>query len=128
MGNSEETKTEEQLHEENHREIATRLGSEFAKISRTFLPVMGEALGRTEKDITFGCTVTMRRGKDRLVICKIKANEPKIPTEPIEPVHFVCERSKIGEQMAFVWPGTLKSFRAELADRDVRPDQKPGDE
>lgn len=117
------------LEASNLRDIALRIGTQFAAITQEFLPVVGEAIVRSDREISFGCTIKLRRRKnDRLVICKIVAHEPKIPTHQIDDIHFILERASEGTQLTFLWPGTLKEMNEELQNRDEKPEPEPGDD
>jgi hypothetical protein len=93
------------------KEIANRLGSAFAVISYEFLPAVTEALGRSEKTISFGVTVGLKK-EGGVITGKIQAHEPKIPTPSRDPVHFCLNRSSEG-QLSFLFDGTLREMRSE---------------
>lgn len=111
-------------------EISVRLGSAFSVIAKQFLPAVTEALERVEndKEISFGCSVKMKL-EAGIVSCRIISHEPKIPTPTIEPQHFLLQRNDEG-QLSFLFSGSLKEMRVELANRDVKPEDDgyaPGD-
>lgn len=128
MSETEETKIELTA---DAKEICTRLGTAFSVISAGFMPAVVEAIERVEpgKEISFGCTVKMKK-EAGVIVSRLLSNEPKIPTPAHEPIHFLLERDDKG-QLSFLFPGTLKEMRAELAERDIKPDPDddytPGD-
>ena len=103
-------------------EICKRLGTHFALLTKDFMPAVTEAIDRVDndKEISFGCTVKMKR-EAGVISCKMLANEPKIPTPAQLPVHFLLNRNDEG-QLSFLFSGTLKEMRLELAERDIKPD------
>ncbi len=112
------------------REIANRLGSAFAVVVSGFLPAATEALGRTDKEISFGATVHLKK-EAGVISGKITCHEPKIPTPPIQPIHFLLQRDDNG-QLSFLFSGSLKEQRAvAIAGTDMEKpkdgDYEPGD-
>lgn len=109
---------------ESTREIATRLGSAFSVVVFEFLPAVTEALGRSTKgkEISFGCTVHLK-SESGVIAGRMTCHEPKIPTTSIDPIHFLLQRDDSG-QLSFLFDGSLKEMRLELAERDVKPSQK----
>jgi hypothetical protein len=101
-------------------EIAIRLGSAFSVLANEFLPAATEALGRSTKEITFGCTVHLKQ-EQGVITGRIKAHEPKIPTPAVEPIHFVLNRDGGSGLLSFLFSGSLGEMKKELANRDVGP-------
>jgi hypothetical protein len=116
---------------EAEQEIATRLGSGFAAIAMRFLPAIREGLTRNpSKDISFGATVKCKL-EAGVIVGRLIAHEPKIPTEGMEPVHFILQQDVNG-QLSFLFAGSLKELRAEaekqgnrLAADDYVPSHAP---
>lgn len=105
---------------EDTNEIAIRLGSAFSVLANEFLPAATEALGRSTKEITFGCTVHLKQ-EQGVITGRIKAHEPKIPTPAVEPIHFVLNRNVDSGQLSFLFSGSLKEMKKEIDNRDVVP-------
>jgi hypothetical protein len=103
------------------REIASRLGSAFAVVAYEFLPAATEALGRSEKGITFGCTVTLK-SEGGVITGKMQSHEPKIPTPARAPIHFCLNRDEAGE-LSFLFPGSLKEMRVEINKQEEAKDE-----
>ncbi len=103
------------------KEIATKLGSAFSVLTANFLPAVTEALERADdKEISFGATIKLKK-EQGVIVCRMLSHEPKIPTPQQEPIHFLLQKNDAG-QLSFLFPGTLKDMRKELADRDVKPE------
>jgi len=97
---------------EAQREIAARLGTAFAAIVDQFLPAVTEAVQRTSKDISIGATVKFKLDeRTRTVVGKLIPHEPKIPTEGMDPIHFVLQPDPSG-QLSFLFAGTLDELKA----------------
>ncbi len=105
------------------REIALHLGTAFSALTAEFLPAVTEALERAENDreITFGATVKLKK-QAGVIVCHIKPHEPKIPTPQQDSIYFLLQKKDDTGQLSFLFPGTLKELRVELADRDVKPE------
>jgi hypothetical protein len=110
------------------KEIAVRLGLAVSEGAMEFLPVVGEALGRSDKQITFGATVKCKKSQGSMIECTLVFHEPKIPTPQKAEKFFVLERQPQG-QLSFIFEGTIAAFEDELQQRDITPqDDKPDEE
>jgi len=122
---SEEVKMAE---EDTTKEIAQRLGSAFSVVAHQFMPAVTEALERSDKEISFGATVRLKKVRG-VIVGRMKPHEPKIPTDELDEIHFVLRPEPNG-QLSFLYPGTLKEMELEIANRDVKPEDDgytPGD-
>jgi len=111
---------------EEHNEIATRLGSQFALAVANFLPAMADGLKiNPEKAITCGATVKLQIEKG-VVMGTMTMHEPKIPMNAMDAVPFVL-KAGADYQLSFLFEGTLKQLEAEVR-RQAASVQQPDDD
>ena len=121
---------------DEHRDLALRLGTMFTAVSERFLTSIAEAVTRSPKWVSFSMTVKAQVRDGGVVACQAIPHAPKIPTEEVDPVHFVLKQEPNG-QLSFLFPGTVEEMVAharmpEPFDEDDyyhparNPDAKPG--
>ncbi len=111
---------------ESEHEIATRLGTGFAKLTAQFLAAVTEGLARNPtKEISFGATVKAKI-EAGVIVCRLIPHEPKIPTEPMEPMHFILKQDDSG-QLSFLFAGSLKEMSSEVEKRAAQPEDPDDD-
>ncbi len=102
------------------RQIIVWLGQRFAELSSEFVPRLAKAVVSTDKKVSFSATVTMQYNEQGIVECFLVPKAPKIPTEDLEPMPFICTLGDKG-QLCFEFDGDVPGLKAALERKTAEP-------